>query len=492
MRIFIKLIKKFQFKREIEGSIILSDMEKFQIYKKFSKKYKNEGDYDHNYFLADLIPIFSPHHSFKPAEIEDKWRENTGENDFLSMYVHVPFCIEKCSYCVYNSDKLRDKNEIDNYFENLMEEIRFFGEKLDLSFNTLYFGGGTPTILSASNLDKLLSLINGFFEFEEGGMRNFEVNPATCTEEKLDVLEKHGINRISFGVQSTDAQVLEKSKRGYQTLEVVKKAYEKAEKRSFDVINIDLILGLPGSDKDIFMESFEDVIMLEPSTICVYPLQPTQSYLESLGMEEEEFFDIIEDRIDEIKKPVSELADKKGYSVPPTPNPREANSWMFQREDYEGFDYDYYLQNERIDGVMGFGVHQESYITDVISYSREGSSKLFDEQRDVYRGIVYDSKDKMRKYILIELARNGRIDLTDFKDKFETDIEEEFGKTLEKLEELDFLDINEKEVFLNTDSPLDSFAACFFFMDEKRVKQQITEECRKNNWLGLLQRVKKL
>jgi len=467
---------------------ISKDGEKFLFFKKFSRKYKNEGDYNHNYFLADLLFIFSPYYRFTPEQVLEKWKEYTEDSDFLSMYVHIPFCIQRCEYCVYRSNKVESRECVERYVENLLEEIDFFGKNLDRRFNTLYFGGGTPSILSAENIDRLLSRIRKYFSFEEKGMRNFEMNPVTCTEEKLDVIEKHGINRISFGVQSTSREVLEKANRGYQDLDIVKKSFEMADKRSFSIINMDLILGLQNSDKEKFINSFEDLIELEPSSICVYPLQPNQDLLNKRGMTEEEFFEKIGKRIEEVKEPLRIIAEEKGYNVPSTPNPRGANSWMFERKKMdEVFDYNYYFQSDMIDGCLGFGVFQESYISSVLSYNREVENPNFRLGTKIYGGTLQNERDHMRKFILDEFEDGNTLSLRAFKEKFGYGVEEKFEDAIKSLKEIGVLYQKDYELILDLDSPLDTFAACYFFFDEAQIKHQIREEAEKNGWDRILE-----
>ncbi len=467
--------------------IISENRDKFSFFRKFSRKYKNEGDYNHNYFLVDLLHIFSPHQRFTPKQILKKWQENTDNNDFLSIYVHIPFCIRRCDYCVYSSNQAESRDKIEKYVENILKEIDFFGRNLDRKFNTLYFGGGTPSILSAENIDRILSRINHHFSFEENGMRSFEINPATCTEDKLDVLEKNGINRLSFGVQSTSNKVLEKSNRGYQTFDIVRKSFERANNRSFRFINMDLILGLQGSSKEQFIKSFEDLVGLGPSSICVYPLQPTHDLLYKMEMTEEDFFEMIEERIREVKKPLSELAENNGYHVPPTPNPRDANSWMFEREkEYEVFDHTYFLQSDDIYGCLGFGVFQESYISEVLSYNRGAGNPDFEPDNDIYGGILFERRDYMIKFILEEFANGNTLSTRAFKEKFGSDIEEEFEEAITNLKNIGLILKKDEQIVLDVSSPLDTFAACYFFLDTEEIKHQIREEANKNGWNDII------
>ena len=191
-----------------------------------------------------------------------------------SVYISIPFCPSRCSYCSfvsYTTPKLLSL--IPDYLEKLIKDLSAVLDtinELKLNLKTIYIGGGTPTILTAEQLEKLLSLIdskvdvNSLEEFTlEGG------RPDTITAEKLAVAYNYGITRISVNPQSLNEQVVKSIGRNHTTEEFYR-AFEIAKRSGIKCINTDLIAGLPGDNFKHFSATFDKIIALEPENITVH------------------------------------------------------------------------------------------------------------------------------------------------------------------------------------------------------------------------------
>ncbi len=304
------------------------------------------------------------------------WKSNTVDDGFYCLYVHIPYCTERCNYCIYNeSFPHPEPDAIADYVDNLKKEIAFFGDKLDIEFKTLYIGGGTPSVLSAYQIGEILSAINQKFRISSLGMRSFEINPNTCSKEKLHALKEHGINRVSFGIQSMDERVLKAANRGYQKEGEVREAIAEAKRIGFKQINVDLIVGMKGSGKKDILMSFEEVCGLRPTRITIYPLQPTQKFLRETETNKKRHYEKVGGLLDEIKRPVKEIAEKNGYLVPKPPDYNETlNAWRICNRKHFDFKYHYYQTNPDQKAVLGLGSFSRSYIRSVISYKNDGLS----------------------------------------------------------------------------------------------------------------------
>jgi coproporphyrinogen III oxidase-like Fe-S oxidoreductase len=129
----------------------------------------------------------------------------------LSAYIHIPFCEHICYYCDFNKVFLEGQ-PVDEYVEMLLKEMKIMIEKYPVKkLETLYVGGGTPTSLSAKQLDRLLSGARDILPFEDGKEFTVEANPGDLTQEKLRVMKNYGVNRLSMGVQTFDNQLLKKN-----------------------------------------------------------------------------------------------------------------------------------------------------------------------------------------------------------------------------------------------------------------------------------------
>ena len=213
--------------------------------------------------------------SLEVAENEHLLLEKIGENS-ISLYIGIPFCPTRCVYCSFVSTDIRVSGRyMPEFVEKLLLEIDKTAEiikKAGVYVENIYIGGGTPTTLSAQDFDiifkRLFSKINldRVIEFTVEAGR-----PDTITEEKLDILKKFGVNRISINPQSMNDITLKKIGRSH-SVEMIYNAYDMAEKKGFDIINMDLIAGLPDETPEMFEHSLDEVIKLKPQNITVHSL----------------------------------------------------------------------------------------------------------------------------------------------------------------------------------------------------------------------------
>lgn len=206
---------------------------------------------------------------------ENKIISLSGDNSF-SLYVSIPFCPTRCSYCSFVSHSIeRTKKLVEPYVELLCLELKRIGEiakALNLRLETIYFGGGTPTTLSAENLNKLFAAISNSFDLSN--LREYTVEagrPDTVTADKLLTIKNAGVERISINPQSFNDEVLKAIGRKHtsrQTLE----AFELARRYGFENINTDLIAGLPLDSLESFQNSVDTAISLGAESVTVHTL----------------------------------------------------------------------------------------------------------------------------------------------------------------------------------------------------------------------------
>ena len=199
----------------------------------------------------------------------------------VSMYISIPFCPSRCSYCSFTSHAIEKAAKlIPQYVDLLCEELRdtaMLMDELGLRLETVYMGGGTPTVLTPEQMDRVLSTARSSFDFS--GVRELTVEagrPDTITPEKLEVMKKNGVDRISINPQTMDDGVLELIGRKHTAKDVVD-AFYMARSFGFDNINMDLISGLPGDDFDKFRKTIDSVLGLEPENITLHTLTVKRS-----------------------------------------------------------------------------------------------------------------------------------------------------------------------------------------------------------------------
>lgn len=189
-----------------------------------------------------------------------------------SIYIHIPFCKHRCAYCDFNT-YAGQEGLIPAYVEALVREIEYVGERQPepLTVHTVFFGGGTPSLLSPPQFASILRALRSAFAWTADAEVSIEANPGTTSFEALTALRGIGINRISFGVQSSNTEELRMLERIHDFFTVIQ-AVKDARKAGFDNLNLDLIYGLPQQTLDSWTTTLSRVADLAPQHISAYAL----------------------------------------------------------------------------------------------------------------------------------------------------------------------------------------------------------------------------
>jgi len=198
-------------------------------------------------------------------------------NQAVSIYIGIPFCPTKCAYCTFPAYAIHGhRKQVDEFLNMLIREIQVIGQWLheqQVPITTIYFGGGTPTSISAEQMDKLYQAVADYFPFSEQ-VREITVEagrPDTLTEDRLEVLKKWKVDRISINPQSFHGPTLTAIGRHHPATETIEK-FHLAREFGFDNINMDLIIGLPGENVQILEQTLAELSKLDPESITVHTL----------------------------------------------------------------------------------------------------------------------------------------------------------------------------------------------------------------------------
>ena len=208
------------------------------------------------------------------AENEAEVLKDCDYDHTFSLYVGIPFCPSICAYCSFSSYPLSVwEKQVDNYLDALCKEIEAASTMMgDRKLLTFYMGGGTPTSLSALQMDRLLTCLEKYFDLDHVSEKTVEAGrPDSITEDKLQVLRKHHIDRISINPQTMNQETLDLIGRRHTT-EEVKKAFHMARKAGFTNINMDLIAGLPGETGRHMQRTMDEIVNLAPDSVTVHSL----------------------------------------------------------------------------------------------------------------------------------------------------------------------------------------------------------------------------
>ena len=189
----------------------------------------------------------------------------------LGLYLHVPFCMKKCGYCDFLSWKGTEEEQ-ETYVQGLLKEIESYREfAKGYKVSTVFLGGGTPSILSGEQIERILGAVSDVFMMDKHAEITLETNPGTVTEEKLRSYKKAGINRLSIGLQSVKNENLKLLGR-IHTYEEFLQSYELARQEGFKNISVDLISSLPGQTLEFWKEELQEIVRLNPEHVSVYQL----------------------------------------------------------------------------------------------------------------------------------------------------------------------------------------------------------------------------
>ncbi len=192
----------------------------------------------------------------------------------FGLYVHIPFCEHRCDFCYFLS--YADRGErIDSYVDALIAELALYRETRQLASRNLgfiYFGGGTPSLLSETRLDRLLDGLRRSFSFDSATEVTFECAPRSVTQNKAKLLREAGVTRLSLGVQQLDDEILERNGRVHRVADV-ERAYDIVSSVGFEVVNLDLIVGLVGETDLSFFRSLDRALSLDAESVTVYQLE---------------------------------------------------------------------------------------------------------------------------------------------------------------------------------------------------------------------------
>jgi len=216
----------------------------------------------------------------------------------LGLYLHFPFCVSKCPYCDFNSYPLKEENQITSYISAIYKEITAYSQKLKkVNIKAIYFGGGTPTILSGVQIYNILEFCKDKFTIDKNAEITIEANPGTLDGEKIKLLIESGINRLSLGAQSFNNLILKKLGRIHNTQDIID-SYFLARKKGFNNINIDIMFALPDQTTEDLQNTLKKAVSLKPDHVSLYNLtiKPGTEYYKEykrgklkLPTEDEEF-----------------------------------------------------------------------------------------------------------------------------------------------------------------------------------------------------------
>lgn len=348
-----------------------------------------------------------------------------------ALYIHIPFCTNKCFYCDFNSVILKGQ-PVEQYIDALEREIQqtvqqYPPEQID----TVFVGGGTPTVLTPAQMTRFLQIVQHYFPLSPNVEFSMEANPGTVEIDKLITMKQGGVNRISFGVQSFDNHLLEKIGRIHNTDDVYR-SIELARQVGFDNLSIDLMFGLPGQTIEQLASSVDKALQLDLKHYSIYGLKVEENTLFHTLYERNEL--PLPSEEDELMMYVHliEQLSEAGYEHYEISN--------FARKGFESKHNCTYWRNESYYGI-GAGAHgyanrqRHINIKGVQPYIDATTTKL-----PILTTHSVTEQEAMEDFMMVGLRMLKGVNNDDFRKQFNgANIEDHFGHEITKLLNLELL-----------------------------------------------------
>ena len=371
-----------------------------------------------------------------------------GQKKSLGVYIHLPFCAKKCLYCDFASGPAAAE-EIAYYMRVLQKEIRSFEALSSLyRVDSVFFGGGTPSFVSAFYIRQLMTQLTNQYEFGKDAEVTLEANPGTLTEEKLIVYRQAGINRLSIGLQSVHAQELERLGRIHSYQDFLDN-YKLARKVGFRNINVDLMSGLPRQTMLSWRETLQTVADLEPEHISAY----------SLSIEEgTPFYDSYGTGLGRLQLPGEELDRAMYHYTKEYLAERGYTRYEFSNYAKKGFESRHNLRYWTMQEYVGFGQSASSFLEGRRFTNPADKKEYWQATRTSYqryRATAPESqKERMEEYMFLGLRTARGVSREDFKKLFGCPFPREYERNLLELYRQGMVEQKEGRIYL-TDQGID-------------------------------------
>ncbi len=357
----------------------------------------------------------------------------------LSLYVHLPFCESRCSFCGCHVVVTKNTSLADVYLDRLVKEADMVSQRLGerTTLHQYHWGGGTPTYYSPDDLARLHTELLGRFDMAPGAELAIEVDPRVTSTEHLEVLRGLGFNRLSMGIQDFDPTVQDLIGR-HQTVEEAVELHTAARSLGFESINFDLIYGLPGQTDESFALSLDRVAELMPDRLAVYsfaylPSKQTQQIRidESQLPDRDTKFRLLTQAIDRLVGAGYSQIGMDHFALPDDDLSVARSAGTLSRN-FMGY------TTKRSPDVVAIGT---SGISDVQGAYAQNHKRMADyygavdtDVLPIERGVALSPDDKIRRFVITELMCNGRIVADDVETRYDISFSDYFGAELASLQ----------------------------------------------------------
>lgn len=402
-----------------------------------------------NYFIANYPPFSFWHRDHLPAAREALARPGDPAVP-LGLYLHIPFCRKRCKFCYFRVYTDKNARDVETYLDAIVKEVRMLagmGCAAGRTLDFVYFGGGTPSYLSAAQLSSLMERVKAIMPWDAAREVAFECEPGTLQKHKLETLKELGVTRLSLGIENFDPQILQYNGRAHLEEEVYR-AYGWAREVGFDQINVDLIAGMVGETEANWRECVRKTLELSPESVTIYQMELpyNTTFSKSLKMHDAD------------EPPPGSIADwptkrrwvdyafaefrKAGYeqsSAYTVVKDKARTQFVYRDALWQGADM-------FGTGVASFGHMNGVHMQNLDTW--EAYIEALDrDELPLGRALPVTDRQRLIRELVLQL-KTGRVEAGYFQGKFGTDIRREFQPQFEQLQRDGWLAVSNGSVSL--------------------------------------------
>jgi len=357
----------------------------------------------------------------------------------LGIYIHIPFCVKKCGYCDFYSVKWDEESE-NKYIHSAINEIKSYNElSSKYVVDSIYIGGGTPSIINPKNLEKIISTIRCLFTVEENSEISMEANPNSLWE-NIKTYGEIGINRLSIGIQSLNDNILKRIGRIHNSKEALQ-AIDRAISFGFENINADVMFNIPGQTVDDINDTISKLVTKQIRHISFYSLkleEGTPMYLLKKNKK--------------IVMPEEDLERKMYYAGRNIMEKHGLMQYEISNFSVKGYECRHNLKYWKQEEYIGIGPSAHSFLgnvrfsnpSDLTEYITSGENGVF--ERNTLEEM--DENDIKFEYIMLRLRLTEGLKFADFKNKFSIDFKEAYKEQIKHLTENNLIESDDDAIRL--------------------------------------------
>lgn len=429
------------------------------------------------YFLNIAYPSMQ---AMKSIDAEAVHTSSRRHGRRIALYVHIPFCTAECYYCHYYKRFAQSSTQVDAYIDTVERELAKYHHLLGtLEAESVYVGGGTPSYMSPSQIDRLFRAIKTSVDVLPQAEISFEVHPESGSKDRLEILASHGVNRINIGVESFDDAVLSSENRRHTAAEAIE-VYHRVEAARFANINLDLIYGLKGQTLGTWESNLDQLASILPPSATLYYLRLKRGTPEhKLWKSHPETFPSDFALLAMHAMNFERMEHDLGYLQDPV-------DWYIRNPVHFHRYQDHNWRKTDETELLGVGASAYSYLNGWQYYNVNDTTRyqaaIDRDELPVWKGEFLTGEERMRRTLMLGLKMG--IDRASFRRTYGTDVIEAFASTFDLLFGLGLVDIRSDAVTLTYSGRLfaDEVGQQFYSDSMKRRMAEVDPELVSTTW----------